>query len=98
MAQIKITTKVPRPFNSKMVDVVVSKAMEFTTGRSIKKSFEKTTNTWEHKPRFRIETRVTSKKITLSVFPEGEHAELYALVSLGAKSHTITPQGQGSPL
>ena len=98
MVDITITKIMPRPFDSRIVDTVISAAMRLTTGRSIKRSFEKTVATWDRKPRFEIETKVSEKNITLFVYPAGEHAKLYGLVSTGSPPHQIMPRRSGGKL
>lgn len=53
--------------------------------------FKLTVDGWEEKPGFSYRQTRTASTLSMSVFPTGPHASLYALVSGGARAHTISP-------
>jgi hypothetical protein len=55
-------------------------------GTAIRKDFEKTTKTWEHKPKFTQEISLTGPGPTILV---GTDDEIYGYVSRGTKPHPI---------
>jgi hypothetical protein len=55
-------------------------------GTEMKRDFEKTTATWEHKPKFEVVVSLTQPGPTLLV---GTDDEIYGYVSRGTKPHLI---------
>lgn len=46
---------------------------------------------WKHKPEFQTRIAVRPDKISVTVFPAGENAGIYALVDEGTEPHEIKP-------
>lgn len=64
-------------------------------GTQVKKEYEKTTETWEHKPKFDYEISLDSQGPTLvaGVSSGGKAAEIYRYVNEGTRPHVILPKG-----
>lgn len=68
-----------------------------TEGRKIRKEFEETTKTWDHKVEFREHTHLAVKDRVMSVEVETDDL-IYHFVSGGTKPHPIEPKKKGGVL
>ena len=78
------------------------KELEKTIDNTVKPElltyFTRVTALWDHEVDFRARKRITSKGITLYVFPTGPNKMLWIWTSSGTKPHIIKPKGLGYPL
>jgi len=65
------------------------------TGQDIKKDFEKTTETWDHKPKFEMIIAVGPNSVDILV---GTNDEIYGYVDDGTNEHLILPKKPGGVL
>lgn len=79
------------PFNEGVMRVyLLNEARKIST--EIKKDFDRTTKTWDHKVKFQKKVGFGAEALKIEVFTEDE---LYALVSEGAKGKPRVAHGQG---
>ena len=82
---------VPEPFREGVIRVyLLNEARKIST--EIKKTFERTTKTWDHKVKFQKEVGFGAANLKIAVFTEDE---LYATVSEGATGKPRVAHGQG---
>ena len=92
--QIKVVVTVPKTvFDDKAMVAELTRVQNSKTAPEVKKLFKGTTEGWEHSVDFQSRQRTTNSSIGVSIFPTGSNADLYALVSLGAKPHPIPKTG-----
>jgi len=58
-------------------------------GENIRRDFEKTTATWNHKPRFEVNLLRTASQMTVYVYTDDE---IYQYVDKGTRPHVIRPR------
>jgi hypothetical protein len=78
-------------------DTYLKKAMDMMEEKSIpevKNMFTQTTKGWEHQVSFVHigPQKNTPNSVRAVVYPDGENADLYALLTLGSPTHPITPK------
>lgn len=71
----------------------MSKAMRSKTRPDIQKLFRQTIQGWEHVPRFDYIFKDTVSELSVTVYPAGDNAEIYKMVSLGRSSSYRIPRG-----
>lgn len=59
----------------------------------VKKDFEGTVEGWENKPVFQTRLTIRTDRVTLLVWPSGDNANQYNLVSAGSPAHRIPGSG-----
>jgi len=92
--QIEVVVTVPKTvFDDKAMVAELTRVQNSKTAPEVKKLFKGTTEGWEHSVDFQSRQRTTNSSIGVSIFPTGGNADLYALVSLGAKPHPIPKTG-----
>jgi hypothetical protein len=57
--------------------------------KEIKADFEKTTKTWEHKPKFDVKTKSTNEQVSIAVSTKDK---VYGYVDQGTRPHIIKPR------
>jgi hypothetical protein len=70
----------------------MSQVMRSKTRPDIQKLFRKTIQGWEHVPRFDYIFKDTVSELSVTVYPAGDNAEIYKMVSLGSPAHPISPR------
>ncbi len=85
-----IQTKVIKPGRLKVDKIRLEMLNENRKqGRYIKKQYEKTVETWEHKPKFEVLIGLSSTEATVLV---GTDDEIYGYVDEGTRPHPIVPK------
>lgn len=87
---IKVQMKAIHPKRFALSELAVAERM-MLEGLSIAvlAQFRKVTATWEHKPRFSVSKRVTSKNLILTVTTDDE---IFGWVNAGTEQHVIEPR------
>lgn len=93
MAGIRMSVHVSgkRLSSRDFVDSILDK-MKSKTAPEIRALFAQTTEGWKNKPSFSFKTWSNSDEIGTEVYPDGDNAEQYKLVSLGSPRHPIDPK------
>lgn len=69
----------------------LEKALDKEVKPALVKSLNLVVANWEHKPKFQARKTIGKDKITLTVFPVGENADIFKFVDQGTKPHVIKP-------
>jgi hypothetical protein len=75
------------------LDNIAKKAINEALDKDVKPALIKSHNlvvaNWKHKPKFQTRKDIRPNKITMSVFPVGDNAEIYTFVDQGTRPHVI---------
>lgn len=72
----------------------IEKALDSDVKPALIKSHNLVVADWKNKPEFRTRKVIRPDKITMTVFPAGDNADIYTYVDQGTKAHMI-PAGGG---
>lgn len=73
----------------KIARKAIEKALDSDVKPALIKSHQIVVRDWEHKPKFQTRKVITADKITMTVFPTGDNADIYTFVDQGTKPHII---------
>lgn len=92
--QIEIVVTVPKTvFDDKAMVAELTRVQNSKTAPEVKRLFKNTTGGWQHNVDFQHRQRTTNSYISVSVFPTGTNAWLYALINQGSPVHDIPKSG-----
>lgn len=69
----------------------IEKALDSDVKPALIKSHELVVADWKNKPKFQTRKVIRPDKITMTVFPAGDNADIYTYVDQGTKPHIIKP-------
>ena len=91
---MKVTTPKQKFGNKKWLDEIARTQRQTSVPR-LRKLFEKTVFGWSRKPSFGWAQRRTADEMSITMYPTGQHAEIWNLVSEGSPAHDIRPRKGG---
>lgn len=63
-------------------------------GKYLLEQFQDIVSDWKHKPNFRLQVRIQRNRMTITVFAQGQNADIWKYVDEGTKAHVIRPKGK----
>lgn len=96
MVSISVKVSLPKTkfANKKWLDEI-ARVQRQTSVPRLKKLFVQTTFGWSKKPEFGWVQRRSSDEMSITMYPQGQHADIWELVNAGSPSHAIYPKKGG---
>lgn len=96
MVSIRVKVDLPKTkfANKKWLEEIARVQRQSSVPR-LKKLFAQTTFGWSKKPDFGWVQRRSRDEMSIEMYPQGEHADIWNLVNEGSPSHTIMPKKHG---
>lgn len=88
MAELRFKVIQPRALNTARMRSVLTKALH-EAAEDIRRDFERTTSTWNHKPAFKVINTSTRDRLSERIETDDP---IYTMLSVGTRPHIIRPR------
>lgn len=93
MVSIKVSVNLPKkPFATKKWLDEIARTQRQTSVPRLKKLFNQTVFGWSRKPEFGWAQQRSADAMSITMYPQGVHADKWELVNAGSPPHTIKPK------
>lgn len=93
MVSIKLKVDLPKTkWANKGWQEEISKLQRQTSIPRLRKLFQQTVYGWSTKPTFGWTQRRTADEISITMYPQGERADVWEMLNEGTPAHSITPR------